>query len=169
MAGSMPGGQPGVTIRISLTRQQLTLVERGVERLTYLVSTSRHGPGERAGSLCTPRGRHLVRARLGAGAPPGAVFRARRPTGEICTPDLVRAWPGRDWILTRILWLSGLEPGLNRLGSVDSMRRYIYIHGTPDCEPMGVPFSHGCIRMHNADIMELFDRVPAGTLVDIAP
>lgn len=169
MAGSRPGRQRGVSLRISLIRQQLTLLEDDVEGRTYPVSTSRYGPGEQAGSLCTPRGRHVVRARIGAGAPAGAVFRARRPTGEICTPDLVRAHPGRDWILTRILWLSGLERGRNRLSSVDSMRRYIYIHGTPDSEPMGVPFSHGCIRMHNADIMELFDHVPAGTLVDIIP
>lgn len=166
-----PGPEPRhpLQLRVSLTRQQLTLVEGGVERCTYPVSTSRYGPGEHAGSLCTPRGRHLVRARIGGGAPAGTIFRARRPTGEICTPDLVRAHPGRDWILTRILWLSGLEPGRNRSGTVDSMRRYIYIHGTPDSEPMGVPFSHGCIRMRNTDIMELFDLVPAGTLVDITP
>lgn len=169
MGGSRPGGQGRVAIRVSLTRQQLTLMEGALQRATYPVSTSRYGPGEEAGSLCTPRGRHVVRARIGAGVPPGTVFRARRTTGEVCTPDLVRAQPGRDWILTRILWLSGLEQGRNRLGTVDSMRRYIYIHGTSDAEPMGVPFSHGCIRMRNADIVELFDRVPAGTLVDITP
>lgn len=169
MTGGSTRGRDDVAICISLTRQELQLLVAGHPQATYPVSTSRHGPGEQAGSRCTPRGRHVVRARIGAGAPAGTVFRGRRPTGEICTPELLRAQPGRDWILTRILWLSGLEPGRNRLGSVDSMRRYIYIHGTPDSEPMGVPFSHGCIRMRNADILELFERVPAGTHVHIVP
>lgn len=119
------------------------------------------------GSHCTPRGRHIVRARIGAGAPLGAAFRGRRPTGEVWTPELAATHPARDWILTRILWLSGTEPGRNRLGEVDSMRRYIYIHGTPDTEPMGVPLSIGCVRMRNRDVAELFDLVPAGTKVDI--
>src|SRR5690606_20033273 len=114
---------------------------------------------------CTPRGRHVVRARIGAGAPAGAVFRGRRPTGEVWSPELAARYPGRDWILSRILWLSGREPGFNRLGGVDSMRRYIYIHGTPDDQPMGVPLSHGCVRMRNADVIELFDLVPPGTEV----
>ena len=133
----------------------------------YRVSTARNGAGEASGSFCTPRGRHIIRARIGAGAPIGAAFRGRRPTGEVWTPELAAANPGRDWILTRILWLSGTEPGFNRLGEVDSMRRYIYIHGTPDTEPMGVPLSIGCVRMRNRDVAELFDLVPAGTKVDI--
>ena len=133
----------------------------------YRVSTARNGAGEVRGSFCTPRGRHIVRARIGAGAPLGAAFRGRRPTGEVWTPELAAANPGRDWILTRILWLSGTEPGHNRLGDVDSMRRYIYIHGTPDTEPMGVPLSIGCVRMRNRDVAELFELVPAGTAVDI--
>ena len=108
-----------------------------------------------------------MRARFGAGAPLGAAFRGRRPTGEVWPPELAAANPGRDWILTRILWLSGTEPGHNRLGDVDSMRRYIYIHGTPDTEPMGVPLSIGCVRMRNRDVAELFDLVPAGTKVEI--
>lgn len=91
----------------------------------------------------------------------------RRPTGEVWTPELAVRYPERDWILTRILWLSGTEVGRNRMGNVDSMRRYIYIHGTPASEPMGVPASHGCIRMTNEDVVTLFDKVPAGTLVDI--
>ncbi|MCL4791376.1 MAG: L,D-transpeptidase, partial [Gammaproteobacteria bacterium] len=89
--------------------------------------------------------------------------------GEICSPALIAAQPERDWILSRILWLSGCEPGRNRLGTVDTMRRHIYIHGTPDAEVMGVPFSHGCIRMRNADVIELFAAVRAGTPVDIIP
>ena len=133
----------------------------------YSVSTARNGAGEASGSFCTPRGRHIIRARIGAGAPIGAAFRGRRPTGEVWTPELAAANPGRDWILTRILWLSGTEPGFNRLGEVDSMRRYIYIHGTPDTEPMGVPLSIGCVRMRNRDVAELFELVPAGTAVDI--
>ena len=118
-------------------------------------------------SECTPRGRHIVRARIGAGLPIGTVFVGRRPTGEIYSEKLASQFPGRDWILTRILWLRGLEPGRNRFGEVDSMRRYIYIHGTPDDQPMGVPRSHGCIRMRNDDIVDLFDDVPAGAVVDI--
>ena len=111
----------------------------------------------------------MVRARIGAGAPLGAVFVARRPTGEVWTPELAARFPGRDWVLTRILWLSGLERGRNRLGDVDTMRRFIYIHGCPDSEPVGVPRSHGCIRMRNADVVALFDRVAAGTRVLIEP
>jgi lipoprotein-anchoring transpeptidase ErfK/SrfK len=142
---------------------------RGTELLkTYRVSTSKHGAGEVRGSFKTPRGRHIVRAKIGAGAALNTVFRGRRATGEIYSSELALANPGRDWILTRILWLSGTEVGRNRLGQVDTMRRYVYIHGTPDTEPLGVPGSIGCIRMANHDIVELFDRVATGTPVDIA-
>lgn len=155
-------------IEIRIGRQALTLRDQSGETLAeYRVSTALNGPGEIEGSGCTPRGRHVVRARIGVGAPPGAVFRARRPTGEVWTPELAARFPERDWILSRILWLSGCEPGRNRLGAVDTMRRYIYIHGTPDDQPMGVPLSHGCIRMRNHDVIELFERVPVGTVVDI--
>lgn len=133
----------------------------------YPVSTSKKGTEEKNGSLCTPRGRHLVRARIGAGAPLNTVFVKRRPTGEVYTPELAARFPGRDWILTRILWLSGCEPGFNRLGEVDTMRRYIYIHGSPDSAVMGTPGSIGCIRMRNRDIVELFDLIEPGTPVDI--
>jgi lipoprotein-anchoring transpeptidase ErfK/SrfK len=135
---------------------------------TYTISTSKHGAGEVRGSFQTPRGRHLVRAKIGASAPLNAVFRGRRPTGEIYSAALARAHPERDWILTRILWLSGTEIGRNRLGLVDTMRRYIYIHGAPETEPLGSPSSIGCIRMANRDIVELFDLVATGTIVDIA-
>ena len=157
-------------IEIDIGAQSLTLLRDrdGVAVASYCVSTALKGPGEVEGSGCTPRGRHVVRARIGGGAPPGAVFRGRRPTGEVWTPELAERFPGRDWILSRILWLSGCEPGRNRLGAVDTMRRYIYIHGTPDDQPMGVPLSHGCIRMRNRDVIELFERVPVGTVVDIA-
>ena len=135
---------------------------------SYPVSTAARGVGEQQGSHCTPRGRHLIRAKIGGGLPQNSVFVARRPTGEIYSAELAAAHPERDWILSRILWLSGCEPQFNRLGSVDTMRRYIYIHGCPDSEPMGVPKSHGCIRMRNSDIVELFDLVPAYIPVEIA-
>jgi lipoprotein-anchoring transpeptidase ErfK/SrfK len=158
----------GLSILVVLAEQRLDLV-RGTEVVrTYAVSTSKHGAGELHGSFKTPRGPHVIRAKIGAGAPLGAVFRGRRPTGEICSAELARAQPNRDWILTRILWLSGCEVGKNRLGNVDTMRRYIYIHGAPDGEPLGVPGSIGCIRMANRDIVELFDLVPVGTIVDIS-
>lgn len=129
------------------------------------VSTAKNGPGERRGSQCTPRGWHYVRAKIGAGLPVNTVFVARRPTGEIYSPQLRAAFPQRDWILTRILWLCGLEVGRNRLGEVDTMRRYIYLHGCPDEDVLGVPGSHGCIKLRNADIVRLFDLVPVGTKV----
>ena len=155
-------------ILIDIPSQTLSLLgDDGACIRRYSVSTARNGAGEASGSFCTPRGRHIIRARIGAGAPIGAAFRGRRPTGEVWTPELAAANPGRDWILTRILWLSGTEPGFNRLGEVDSMRRYIYIHGTPDSEPMGLPLSIGCVRMRNRDVAELFQLVPAGTAVDI--
>ena len=155
-------------ILIDIPSQTLSLLgDDGACIRRYSVSTARTGAGEASGSFCTPRGRHIIRARIGAGAPIGAAFRGRRPTGEVWTPELAAANPGRDWILTRILWLSGTEPGFNRLGEVDSMRRYIYIHGTPDTEPMGVPLSIGCVRMRNRDVADLCALVPAGTAVDI--
>jgi lipoprotein-anchoring transpeptidase ErfK/SrfK len=149
-------------ITIDLQEQTLTFGEK-----TYLVSTATRGAGEKNGSLCTPRGRHIVRAKIGAGQPLNTVFVRRRPTGEVWSPELHARFPGRDWILTRILWLSGCEPGKNRLGDVDTMRRYIYIHGSPDTAEMGKPGSIGCVRMRNVDIAELFDRVPAYMPVDI--
>lgn len=155
-------------IRISLPAQTLELHgDEGQLLRRYVVSTATAGAGEQRGSYMTPRGRHLIRAKVGAGAPPNTVFVRRRPTGEVWSPELAAAHPGRDWILTRILWLSGREPGRNRLGEVDTMRRYIYLHGSPDTVAMGAPGSIGCVRMKNADIVELFDRVPAYTPVDI--
>ena len=155
-------------IRVDLGRQCLELFGTdGACIRRYAVSTGERGAGERSGSLCTPRGRHRIRARIGAGAPAGAVFRGRRPTGEVWTAEFAAAHPGRDWILSRILWLCGEEPGRNRGGEVDTMRRYIYLHGTGDDQPMGVARSHGCVRMRNRDIVELFELVPAGTVVEI--
>jgi lipoprotein-anchoring transpeptidase ErfK/SrfK len=155
-------------IAISIPAQTLELFDDEDRLLKrYGVSTAAKGAGELNGSNCTPRGRHIVRAKVGAGATVNTVFVRRRPTGETWTPGLAAEFPGRDWILTRILWLSGCEPGFNRLGDVDTMRRYIYIHGSPDTAPMGVPGSIGCVRMRNADIVELFELVPPYTPVDI--
>jgi lipoprotein-anchoring transpeptidase ErfK/SrfK len=157
---------PRIEVRIS--SQSLDLLDdAGVLIRRYRVSTSKNGAGELNGSYCTPRGRHVIRAKIGAGQPPNTVFVERRPTGEMYTPDLAGRFPGRDWILTRILWLSGGEPGFNRLGQVDTMRRYIYIHGSPDSVEMGRPGSIGCVRMHNSDVIDLFDRVKVGTKVKI--
>ena len=155
-----------MNLEIDLSRQRLWLRDRGGAVLAeYPVSCAAKGAGEQMGSNCTPRGRHRIRARIGAGAPEGTVFVGRRPTGEIYSPALGREHPGRDWILTRILWLAGLEPGINRYGAVDTQRRYIYIHGTPDPACLGRPGSHGCVRMANGDLVELFDKVSVNTPV----
>ncbi|GAB4122945.1 MAG: L,D-transpeptidase [Sideroxydans sp.] len=157
-----------MNITIHISTQTLELFDDNGNLLRrYPVSTAANGVGEEQGSFCTPRGRHVIRAKIGAGQPVNTVFVKRRPTGEIYTAELGQRYPGRDWILTRILWLSGCEPGFNRLGSCDTMRRYIYIHGTPDEVELGRPGSRGCIRMRNADLLDLFDRVPVGTQVQI--
>lgn len=155
-------------IIVSLPQQTLSVFDdNGALLSCYPVSTAANGAGEENGSFCTPRGKHVIRAKIGAGQPVNTVFVRRRPTGEIYTPELAAQYPDRDWILTRILWLSGSEPGYNRGGSCDTMRRYVYIHGTPDETELGKPGSRGCIRMRNADLLELFDLVPAGTQVEI--
>lgn len=155
-------------IDISIAKQSLTLLDDAGELLAqFPVSTAANGAGCQKDSGCTPLGQHIVRAKIGADAPINAVFVGRRQTGEICTPALMAQFPGRDWILTRILWLSGTEQGKNRLGNVDTMQRYVYIHGTPDSTDMTVPGSHGCVRMRNEDMIALFNMVPTGTTVDI--
>ncbi|MBK1722849.1 L,D-transpeptidase [Thiocystis violacea] len=154
-------------ILIDVEAQILTLMDGSRPWRRYRISTGLNGLGEESGSGCTPRGLHRVRIRIGADCPPGTVFRGRRPTGERYDEALAAACPERDWVLTRILWLTGCEPGRNRGGCVDTLRRYIYIHGCPDSEPMGEPRSHGCIRMRNQDLIELFDLTPVGTLVEI--
>lgn len=155
-------------IAISIADQQLRLLDAQDNIVaSFAVSTALNGPGETKNSCCTPRGQHVVRAKIGEGALLGSVFVGRRATGEVWSHELGKQHPERDWILTRILWLSGTELGFNRLADVDSMQRYIYIHGTPDDQPMGVPHSHGCIRMRNRDVVKLFDAVPVGTPVNI--
>lgn len=156
-----------ISIDINIATQAINFTDKDGRETVYAVATARNGAGELSGSNCTPRGRHVIRAKIGAGCPMNTVFVGRRPTGEIYSPELKQKYPGRDWILTRILWLSGCEIGFNRLGNVDTMRRYIYIHSTPDDVPMGVPSSHGCILMRGSDMVELFDCIPVGTSVNI--
>lgn len=164
----MTGPRPSVTvIDIDLGTQRLVFRREGAVRLDVPVSTGLNGISEINGSGGTPRGAHRIRALIGRGLPRGAVFRARRWTGEVWSAEAHAAQPGRDWILTRILWLSGLEPGRNRLGNVDTFRRYIYLHGTPPVTVLGVPGSKGCVRMDNDAIIELFDQVGPQTRVHL--
>jgi lipoprotein-anchoring transpeptidase ErfK/SrfK len=155
-----------ISIDISLQRMVL-LDAQGRVIKRYLISSAKNGVGQEYGSFRTPLGKHVIRAKIGTGQPVNTVFVRRRPTGEIYTPELAARFQGRDWILTRILWLSGCEPKFNRLGSVDTMRRYIYIHGSPDSTLMGKPGSIGCIRMHNHDMLDVYGRVSVGTPVEI--
>jgi lipoprotein-anchoring transpeptidase ErfK/SrfK len=154
-------------IDIYIDSQSLLFTAIEGKQTKYSISTARNGAGEMSGSFCTPRGRHIVRAKIGNGEAMNTVFVGRRPTGELYRPELRQKHPDRDWILTRILWLSGCEPGFNRLGDVDTMRRYVYIHGAPEDVEMGYPGSHGCVRMRNAEVVELFNLVQTGTPVMI--
>lgn len=154
-------------INISLREQRLSLYEGDKTLKQYSVSTAKNGPGELMDSECTPRGAHTIAEKIGADSAVNTVFVGRRPTGELYQPSLRELHPARDWILTRILWLQGEEPGTNKGGNVDTYDRYIYIHGSPDDVDMGCPGSHGCIRMRNNDVIELFDMVEAGDRVMI--
>ena len=155
-------------LHISLADQCLYGFVAGQLQLRLPVSTALKGAGEQQGSFCTPRGLHRIEQKIGDEAPCGAVFKGRQWTGEVWSQELHQQYPQRDWILPRILWLSGCEPGINQGGEVDSQQRYIYLHGTPDCEPMGVPRSHGCVRLRNTDLLQLFPRVPLHCVVQIA-
>jgi lipoprotein-anchoring transpeptidase ErfK/SrfK len=155
-------------INISLARQTLTAYGSSHEKTSvYPIASATNGAGEINGSECTPRGAHIIRAKIGDGLPINTVFVARRPTGEIYQEDFSLRYPDRDWILTRILWLSGCEQGFNRLGRIDTMARFIYIHGTPDSVTLGTPNSHGCIRMHNDHLLDVFNATAHGTPVNI--
>ncbi|WEJ61592.1 L,D-transpeptidase [Thiomicrorhabdus lithotrophica] len=155
------------SLRVSISEQTLELFNNEELVKAYSISTALNGSGCQKDSGQTPLGKHIIRAKIGANTPINSVFVGRRPTGEIFNEQLAQEFPHRDWILSRILWLSGNEKGVNRLGNVDTMQRYIYIHGTPDSEPMGVPISHGCIRMRNNEIIELFDLIEIQTPVEI--
>ena len=158
---------PSRYLDVSIAKQRLSLIDNGLPVRVYAVSTAKNGPGEQRGSECTPRGWHRIRAKIGRDLPIYSVFKGRRPTGEIYSPEFGRLYPERDWILTRILWIGGLEPGKNRYGDVDTAWRFIYIHGSPDEQMQGTPDSHGCIRMFNADMLDLFDQVEPGIKVFI--
>jgi lipoprotein-anchoring transpeptidase ErfK/SrfK len=154
-------------IDIDIQQQCLSLFDGDKKQHQWPISSAKNGVGEQQNSGCTPRGKHIIRAKIGEDCPPLTVFVGRRPTGEIFSAELAQQHPDRDWVLTRILWLSGTEVGKNRLGKVDSMQRYIYIHGCPPSEPMGTPLSHGCIRMRDEDLIQLFSLVPVKTPVYI--
>ena len=152
-------------ILIDLAQQTLRLPKHNK---FYLISSGKNGIGEQENSGKTPRGWHRVAQKIGHDAAKYSVFIARQPTGEIYNQQLAQQFPQRDWILSRILWLDGLEAGFNQGEHCDTFKRYIYIHGTPDTEPMGIPMSHGCIRMKNDEIIELFELVPEHALVYIS-
>ncbi|WP_066801659.1 L,D-transpeptidase [Moraxella oblonga] len=161
-----------IKLRIDTNAQTLTVLDNDNVVATFVVSTAKNGTGQLEGSGCTPLGRHVIGNKIGGDFPKNAVFVGRVFTGEIYDDELGRIHPERDWILSRILWLKGVEQGFN-LGKTadgkvcDTHARYIYIHGTPDTEPMGVPMSHGCVRMHNDDVIALYEMVEVGTSVII--
>lgn len=146
------------TLRVDVARQTLHLLSNGVAVKSWPVSTSKFGLGSEPGSFKTPLGRFRICAKIGAGASAWAVFKSRLPTGEIASPG-----GEEDGILTRILWLDGLDEA-----NANTRDRYVYIHGTNQEHRIGEPASHGCIRLRNADIRELFDLVPDGAEVEIA-
>ena len=158
---------PSRYIEVCIATQTLDLIEDSVVLHSYPVSTAKNGAGQRMGSECTPTGWHKIRAKIGAEQPSNSVFVGRRATGEIYTAELGQQYPERDWILTRILWLGGLEAGFNRYAEVDSTWRFIYIHGCPEHLLQGKPESHGCIRMANVDVEHLFNQISVGELVFI--
>lgn len=164
-------------IIVSIAAQTLTLYDHDAPVQQFSISTALNGVGELEGTGCTPLGKHRICEKFGADLPVGAVLVGRKFTGEIYSNALAAKHPDRDWILSRILWLDGMEAGKNSgiqctpdgEACCDSKARYIYIHGTPDSEPMGEPRSHGCVRMRNSDVMALFELVDVDTPVHIAP
>tara|TARA_Y100001935_G_scaffold255643_1_gene270401 strand:+ start:5578 stop:6075 length:498 start_codon:yes stop_codon:yes gene_type:complete len=156
-----------ISIKIIISEQKLYVFNNYKESYSFSISSSKNGTGQEKGSGCTPLGDHKIKIKIGEGEPINRVFVGRRPLNLVYSTSLAQKFPERDWILTRILWLTGLESGFNRGGNYDSLSRYIYIHGTPDEERMGSPQSHGCIRMQNSDLLELFDLIKAGTHVSI--
>ena len=155
------------SINLNQFRQKVKQLKNHQVNKSYLISTALKGIGQNKNSFQTPIGTHYIRAKIGKDLPALSIFEARRPTGRIWNKEDAESYPNQDWVLSRILWLSGKELGVNRLGSLDTMQRFIYIHGTPDESQLGEPLSHGCIRMSNDDVIELFDLVFAGTIVHI--
>ncbi len=159
---------PITRIQIDIATQTLLAFDDAhIQTFSFKVATAINGPGQVQNSECTPTGKHIIRAKVGGRLPVNTVFVSRRPTGELFSPELKIKYPKRDWVLTRIMWLSGCEPGHNRLGNVDTMRRYVYIHGAPDADLMGIPSSHGCIKMRNNELIKLFNATSVGTCVEI--
>jgi lipoprotein-anchoring transpeptidase ErfK/SrfK len=154
-------------INISVSSQKLSLFQEGELISSYKVSTALKGVGQEKNTNKTPLGNHIIRAMIGRNLPIYAVIKARRYTNEIWTKELDDPSITVDWILSRVIWLSGKDLGRNRLGNVDTMQRYIYIHGTNEEHLLGTPSSHGCIRMSNEDVIELFDLVSVGDIVEI--
>ncbi len=167
----MNNEQLNVQLIINIASQTLVLYKEGREICRYPISTAKNGIGSQQDSGCTPLGKHVIAQKIGDSELVNTVFVGRIPTGEIYSAAFSSKHPDRDWILSRIIWLKGLENGVNKgsnsQGGCDTYQRYIYIHGTPDSEPMGVPRSHGCIRMRNQDVFELFSKVKKGTPVSI--
>jgi lipoprotein-anchoring transpeptidase ErfK/SrfK len=158
---------PTTQLIIDSQQQKLIFLQDALILKTYPISTALKGLGEQKNSFQTPRGWHKVRAKIGSDQAIYSIFKARRPSGQIYDLNLARQYPNTDWILSRIIWLSGLEVGKNRLGNCDTMQRYIYIHGTSDEVSIGKPNSMGCIRMNNQDMLEVFDLVSVGQRVFI--
>lgn len=161
-----------VYLLIDTQKQQMFVYQAEQLIATYAVSTAKNGTGSLENSGCTPLGEHQIAEKFGDGLPQNAVFVARQFTGELYDDELGGAFAERDWILGRIMWLDGCENGINQGQNadgfcVDSKSRYIYIHGTPDSEPMGVPLSHGCVRMRMNDVVKLYEQVAIGTKVII--
>ncbi|MBD3314287.1 MAG: L,D-transpeptidase family protein [Chitinivibrionales bacterium] len=157
------GYVPSRLLLVTISNQALKLIENGAVVRQYPVSTSQWGVGNREGSNQTPLGLHRIHGKFGDGAPPGRIFESRNDTGR----DWNGGTEGENLILSRILRLEGLEPGVNRGDGIDSYERYIYIHGTSKEDLIGTPLSHGCVCMRNHDVIDLFDMVEEGTFVFI--
>lgn len=155
----------GYFIKIALDQQRLSLFQNTRLVKDYLISTAANGAGNQMDSFKTPLGWHQICEKVGDGMALNTVFVGRKPTGEVFNRQLFSLSPDRDWILTRILRLEGLEPGINKGGNVDTYQRYIYIHGTHEETSLGQIGSRGCVRMANNDVIELFNTVPLGTKV----
>mgnify|MGYP001378656138 CR=1 FL=1 len=169
LQGRFPNYSTEQVVVIDASNQKLLLIEKGQVTHRWVISTAEAGLGSRKGSNQTPLGAHRLAQKIGDGAPLGTVFKARQNTGRIAkilTAPGARS--GEDNVTTRIMWLDGLEPGLNKGDMVDSYQRFIYIHGTDEEGRLGAPASHGCIRMRNQDVIDLYDRVREDTLVFIA-
>ena len=154
---------------ISISQQRLLLLESGIPVRSYIVSTSRYGAGSEEGSYKTPIGQHRIRKKIGDDAEIGTIFKSRENTQEVAQIVQEPVFTDDDFVTSRIMWLDGQEMGLNKGEGIDSFQRYIYIHGTHEEGLLGQPASKGCIRMFNADVIELYEYLPEGTLVVILP